>query len=63
MATKYCTLCERSVEAKRVIGVGTLILVLITGGLWLPIIFFYGKRCSICKSKALSDIPMPKSAT
>ena len=53
MSTKYCNLCERKVEAKREIGVGSLLLVLLTGGLWLIAIIFYGERCSICKSKAL----------
>ncbi len=57
MATMYCNLCKRPVEAKRVIGVGTLLLVLLTGGLWLLLIPFYGKRCSICKSDALSKNP------
>ena len=34
MAIRYCALCERDVEAKRKIGVGSLILVLVTGGFW-----------------------------
>jgi len=50
----YCNLCKRPVDARRQIGVGTLLLVLITGGLWLFLIPFYSKRCSICKSTALS---------
>ena len=54
MSIKYCNLCERKVEAKREIGVGSLLLVLLTGGLWLIALLFYGERCSICKSKSLS---------
>ena len=50
MAIKYCDLCERQVEAKRNIGVGTLILVICSAGLWLLAIPFYAKRCAICKS-------------
>lgn len=33
---------------RRKIGVGTLIMVLLTGGLWLVMIFLYQKRCAIC---------------
>ena len=50
MSIQYCALCKRSIEAKRKIGVGTLILVLLTFGLWLVAIPFYRLRCSICKS-------------
>jgi hypothetical protein len=52
----YCHLCNRPVEAKRQIGIGTLILVLITGGLAIIAIPFYPKRCSICKGHVLSKI-------
>lgn len=55
MAIAYCTLCKRRVEARRQIGVGTLILVLITTGLWLIAIPFYSPRCSICKSDQLGE--------
>ncbi|MGH7446992.1 MAG: hypothetical protein ACRELT_05505 [Longimicrobiales bacterium] len=54
MATMFCALCSRPVEAKRQIGAGTIILAVITGGLWLLTIPFYAKRCSICKSTAVS---------
>lgn len=53
MATLYCNLCERMVEAKRHIGIGTLLLVLLTGLVWLVFIPFYGKKCPICKSSSL----------
>jgi hypothetical protein len=53
MATRYCNLCKRKVVPKRVIGVGTLILAVLTGGLWLLLILFYSKRCPICKSTSL----------
>lgn len=59
MATMYCNLCRRPVEAKRSIGVGTLLLAVLTGGVWLLTIPFYGKRCSICKSKAVTTAPPP----
>jgi hypothetical protein len=54
MATMYCALCSRPVEAKRQIGAGTIILAVITGGVWLMAIPFYPKRCSICRSTAVS---------
>ena len=55
MAIKYCELCKRPVEGKRKFGIGTLIGVLASAGLWLLALPFYQKRCSICGSTALSD--------
>lgn len=57
MATMYCALCRRPVEARRHIGVGTVALAFATGGLWLIAIPFYAKRCSICRSSAVSVAP------
>lgn len=62
MSTMYCNLCKRPVEAKRNIGIGTIILILITGGVWLLTIPFYSKRCTICKSDALTDGPSDNQA-
>jgi len=56
MATRYCTLCERKVEAKRHIGVGTLILTLLTAGFWALAIFFYNERCYICKTDKVVSV-------
>jgi hypothetical protein len=55
----YCALCARPVEAKRQIGVGTAVLAVLSGGLWLLAIPFYSKRCSICRSAAVSATPPP----
>ncbi len=44
----YCPNCKQVTMRRRKIGVGTLILVLLTGGLYLPLIFFHRKRCAIC---------------
>ena len=55
MSTMYCNLCKRPVEAKRNIGIGSLILIVLTFGVWLLAIPFYSKRCAICKSDSLSD--------
>jgi hypothetical protein len=57
MATMYCSLCRRPVEAKRQVGAGTIILAVISGGLWLVAVPFYRKRCSICKSAAVTESP------
>ncbi len=56
MAIKYCALCERNVEAKRKIGVGSLILVLVTGGFWILALPFYHKRCPICVGTELQKV-------
>ncbi len=58
MATaKHCTLCQRSVEPRRKIGVGTLLLALATMGFWLLAIPFYEKRCPICWGSKLGSAP------
>lgn len=55
MSAKYCEACERFVTPKRKIGIGTFLLVLITGGFWLFTILFYSKRCPICNGKAFRN--------
>jgi hypothetical protein len=54
MTIQHCTLCNRKVFADRQIGIGTLILVAITAGLWLLAIPFYQERCPICKADEFS---------
>jgi hypothetical protein len=56
MATMYCALCRRPVEARRQVGVGTAILAVFTMGFSLLAIPFYSRRCSICKSEAVSVV-------
>jgi len=53
VAQKYCKLCERNVEAGGQIGIGSLLLVLLTAGFWILLIPFYESRCNICKSTEL----------
>lgn len=55
MDIKHCSLCDRKVSAQRQIGVGTLILVFLTAGLWLIAIPFYEERCPICKAAAFDE--------
>lgn len=57
MPTMYCALCGRPVEAKRQIGAGSVLLAIFTAGISLLAIPFYPKRCSICKSAAVSLSP------
>jgi hypothetical protein len=57
MATMYCALCRRAVEARRHIGAGSVLLALGTMGFSVLAIPFYAKRCSICKSTAVSHTP------
>jgi len=44
----YCENCKQVVQEHRIIGVGTLIAAIVTGGLWLIAIMMYNKRCPIC---------------
>jgi hypothetical protein len=53
MSKRLCMDCKRVVTAKRVIGIGTLLLVIITGGFALSLLPFYRKRCPICKGTDL----------
>ena len=72
MSSTYCVSCDRIVEAKRKIGVGTLLLAIISMGFSLLLIPFYEKRCPICQgtnfrnpnsSSALKPVEYDKSAT
>jgi hypothetical protein len=54
MSIKYCELCKREVEPRRQIGVGTLLMVFITFGMWLFLIPLYSKKCPICKGEQLT---------
>lgn len=56
MATMYCALCKRPVDARRQIGAGTIIVAVLTAGLSLLAVPFYSRRCSICKSAAVSEV-------
>ncbi|WP_392564279.1 SHOCT domain-containing protein [Orbus wheelerorum] len=56
MAIKYCSLCDRNVEGKRKVGVGSLIAILFTGFVWLLVIPFYSKRCPMCGNASLQPM-------
>ena len=63
MATRYCVNCDRVIEAKRVIGAGTIILAVCTMGMWLILIPLYSKRCPICKGTNFGKKPVNKVET
>lgn len=48
--SNYCENCKQVVIPKRFIGLGTIIMLLITGFFWLFFIPFYKKRCPICRA-------------
>ena len=62
MATKYCVNCDRVVGAKRIIGAGTIILAVCTGGFWLLAIPFYMKRCPICRGTNFGKKPIDSNS-
>src|SRR5262245_21973410 len=59
MALRYCPHCEQMVTARRQFGIGTLLLVLVTGGLWLLVLGCYLPRCPLCKSHFLGKDTTP----
>jgi hypothetical protein len=53
MAAMYCALCQRPVEARRDIGIGTVVAAFFTAGITLLALPFYRKRCPICRGSAV----------
>jgi len=50
MVMLFCRNCKKLTGFKRALGVGTVILLFLTGGLWLVAIPLYPKRCVACGS-------------
>jgi|GEM_PF-2776939 len=48
MKTAWCPVCEKEVGYARRLGVGTVIAIVLTFGLWLLALPLYPKRCTIC---------------
>jgi hypothetical protein len=59
MALRYCPHCQQTVTARRQFGIGTLLLVLVTDGLWLLVLGCYLPRCPLCKSHFLGKDTAP----
>lgn len=50
-------LCDRKVQPKRVFGVGTLFMLIVSWGMWAMVMWIsYKKRCPICKGDALKKL-------
>lgn len=54
MQMAYCTNCGKKMGFKRSFGVGTVLMILLTFGLWILILPFYQPRCIGCGSTFLS---------
>jgi hypothetical protein len=48
MEMNQCPGCVRLTGFKRNLGIGTLIMIVLTAGFWLLLIPFYPKRCIVC---------------
>lgn len=51
-----CMMCRRDVQTRRKIGAGSVILVLVTAGLWILAIPFYRQRCPICSGSMFGEV-------
>ena len=51
-----CMMCQRDVQTRRKIGAGSVILVLVTAGLWILAIPFYRQRCPICSGSMFGEV-------
>lgn len=63
MQNLYCPNCSALRGFKRSVGVGTILAVFATGGLWLFLLPFYPKRCIACGSKQAGKVKYKKSRT
>lgn len=48
MEVIYCPNCQKRTGFKRSLGVGTIITIFLTAGLWLFVIPVYPARCIVC---------------
>ena len=46
----FCNNCEKEVLPVRPMGLGTLLMILLTCGFWIICIPFYSLRCGTCKN-------------
>lgn len=52
MKPMHCNYCNKETMFSRRFGIGTLVGVIITGGLWLIAMLFYPLRCKVCDRRA-----------
>jgi hypothetical protein len=59
MRFRYCETCEKETPHQRALGIGTLLAVLITCGLWTLALPFYPQRCRICATPKYGFVDWP----
>jgi len=52
MEMMHCKLCDKMTMHKRDFGIGSIVIAILTGGLWLLAWPFYPKRCVVCGQAA-----------
>ncbi len=52
MKSFLCPSCGKTTDHKRVLGWGTVLAAVFTGGLWLVAIPFYPLHCVVCDSRS-----------
>ncbi len=48
MKALFCSNCKKYTGFKRNLGIGTIIMIVLTTGLWILLLPFYPKRCVVC---------------
>jgi hypothetical protein len=56
MKMAMCHACQRPTGFKRALGIGTLLAVIATGGMWLVALPFYQTRCVMCGAPRLTPM-------
>jgi len=56
MKFKFCPNCGLNAGFKRAFGIGTLIMLVLTGGIWLLALPFYECRCIRCGGTKYEEI-------
>jgi hypothetical protein len=59
MKFAYCANCQAQRGFKRSLGVGTIIIIIITWGIWLFALPFYPVRCIVCGSPPADKSSIP----
>ena len=57
MSNKYCVQCKKVVSPHRKINIGTILLCLLTMGIWIFFIPFYAKKCPQCLGTKFGKTP------
>jgi hypothetical protein len=60
MRMRYCGNCEKETGHKRALGLGTMLAIILTLGLWLLVLPLYPTRCIVCGNAKRTAIDSPK---